>query len=521
MMIHRLSIKSLTITILIVIAGFSVLLSFVSGDYFFKAARESQVYSLQRVIQVATKEIMQELYEQTYDVASTLSVEGNILNEFTNVNKTDGMTKLVTALEDPFITGFVGAYIIELVQIRVYDLELKLMAESKTGVQGLPQQMPDSLYQLAYERKGIARTKTIYSLWLHADEPYYSVLVPMGGVFVSGYLEVVVNPVNNLLKLSGKMDSPVSIQGGINTDKIYYEPDTPVTSLLPIEYVLETNLGTPAYLLTSYENIAKLSEGVRQTVFDTISIFIGLVLIVLFIAIWLFQLFLFRPINLVLSQIRNITEGDDEPNDLKIKGVTEITILAEEFHKMAKKIRSREKALRQLSTIDELTKIANRRKFDEILKNEYLLGCRSGRPLSILMIDIDYFKLFNDTYGHIAGDDCIRAVAAAIKTSLHRPADSVARYGGEEFAVILPDTTESGERVTAEKIMREIAKLNIPHSTSMVDDKITVSIGGYSVVPSIQDDPVFIVAEADKSLYQAKDAGRKQCVLRSEAKDTI
>ena len=464
---------------------------------------------------------MQELHDQTYDVATTLSTKGRIPKEFVNAVTTKDEEELIKILDDPFVTGFVGAYIIELVKIRTYDLQLTLIAESNNGLQGLPQQMPDSLYQIAQDRVGVARTKAIYDLWQHADKSYYSVLVPMGGVFVSGYLEVVVNPVNNLIKLSEKMNSPVSIRSAINLDKIYYASDKSVASLLPIEYVLKTTLGVPAYLLTSYEDIAKLSEGVSQTVYNTISMFIGLALIVLFVAIWLFQLFLFTPMNKMLNQIRHVTDGGDVSRDLKVNGVSEIAILAEEFNKMVNKIRSREEALTRLSVIDEMTRLANRRKFDEVLKNEYLLGCRSGQSLSILMIDIDYFKQFNDTYGHLAGDDCIKKVADALIRSVYRPNDLVARYGGEEFTIILPDTTESGERVIAEKIMSEIARLNIPHSSSLVDDKITVSIGGYALVPSIHDDPMFIVAEADKSLYQAKDAGRKRFILRNESKDGV
>ncbi|MCK5001466.1 MAG: diguanylate cyclase [Gammaproteobacteria bacterium] len=520
MEIQRLSIKSLTITILIVIAGFSVLLSFVSGEYFFKAARESQLYSLNRVIQVATKEIMQQLHDQAYDIATALSIEGEIPKEFVKAVKGETKGELVKALDDPLITGFVGAYIIDLVKVRAYDLKLNFIAESHQGIQGLSPQMPKILYQQGYGRKGVARSKAISGLWQHADKSYYSVLVPIGGIFISGYLEVVVNPVNNLVRLSEKMNSPISIRSGIDPKRFYYEPKKSTEKLLPIEYELKTDLGASAFLLTSYEDIAKLSEGVKETVFNTISVFIGLVLIVLLIAIWLFQLLLFKPVNLMLNEIRNITDGDIS-RDLQVKGLAEIAILSGEFNKMTKEIRSREEVLTRLSVIDALTKIANRRKFDEVLKNEYLLGCRSGKPLSILMIDIDYFKQFNDTYGHLAGDDCIKKVATALKRSVYRPTDLVARYGGEEFAIILPDTTKSGERVIAEKIMSEIARLNIPHSSSSVDDKITVSIGGYAVVPSIHDDPVFIVAEADKSLYQAKGAGRNQFVLRNEFNSVI
>lgn len=509
-----LSIKNLTITILLVIGFFSVLVSFISGEYFFREARDAQLYSLNRVIHVATKEIMQQLHDQAYDIAATLSIEGEIPEEFVKTLKGKGKHDLVKKLDDPLITGFVGAYNIDLIKVRVYDLELKFVAESSQGVQGLPQQMPEIIYRQGYDRKGVARTKAISGLWLHADKSYYSILVPIGGIYISGYLEVVVNPVNNLVKLSEKMDSAISIHSGINPRIAYYEPKQSIAELLPIEYELKTDLGEPAYLLTSYEDIAILSEGVKKTVFNTISMFIGMVLSVLIVAIWLFQLFLFKPVNLMLSEIRHITEGDIS-RDLRVSGLAEIAILADEFNKMAKEIRSREEELTRLSVIDGLTKIANRRKFDEILKNEYISGCRTGKPLSVLMIDIDYFKSFNDTYGHLMGDGCLKKVAAALQGSVYRPTDLVARYGGEEFAVILPDTTESGERVIAEKIMSEIAKLNIPHSTSLVDQLITVSIGGYTSIPSLHDDPVFIVAEADKSLYQAKASGRNRFILRS------
>ena len=516
MNISRLSIKSLTITILIIIGFFSVVVSFVSGEYFFKAAREAQVYSLNRVIQVATKEILQELHDQTYEIATALSIEGAIPKEFLKAAKSKSNEKLIKTLDDPFITGFVGAYIIELVKVRAYDLKLNLIAESNKGIFDLPKQLPETLYLQGQDRKGAARTKAINGLWHYAGKSYYSMLVPIGGVFIEGYLEIVVNPVNNLIKLSEKMDSPVTIRSGLAPNKAYYEPKESIANLLPIDFILKTNLGTPAYLLTSYEDIAKLSEGINKTVFNAIVVFIGLVLIVLLFAIGLFQLFLFKPMNMMLNEIRNITDGDIFHN-LNIKGLSEITILSEEFNKMSKKIRAREEELTQLSVIDDLTKISNRRKFGEVLKHEYITACRTQKPLSVLMIDIDYFKLFNDTYGHLAGDDCIKKVATALQNSIYRPDDLVARYGGEEFVIILPDTPEKGEQVVAQKIMSEISRLNIPHSSSMINENITVSIGGYTLTPTIHHAPEFIVAEADKLLYQAKEAGRNQFKLHSES----
>ena len=459
---------------------------------------------------------MQELHDQTYDIATALSVKGAIPEEFRKAVKSKDKEKFIKTLDDPFITGFVGAYIVDLVKVRAYDLKLKLVAESNQGLQDLPQQIPETLYQQGHNRKGSARTKAISGLWQHADKSYYSVLVPIGGIFVSGYLEVVVNPVNNLIRLSKKMDSPMSIRSGINPNTIYHESKEPIAKLLPIEYILKTDLGVPAYLLTSYEDIAKLSEGVNETVFSTISTLVVLVLIMLFVAIWLFQLFLFKPVNIMLNEIRNITGGDIS-RDLQVKGLAEIANLAEEFNKMTKEIRSREEELTRLSVIDGLTSIANRRKFDETLKNEYINSCREQKPLSVLMLDIDYFKHFNDAYGHLAGDDCLKRVAAVLQGTIYRPADLVARYGGEEFAIILTNTTTDGAHVVAQNIIQGIAGLNIPHSGSKVDKNITISIGGYTMIPSTDQDPMFIVSEADKLLYQAKEAGRNQFKLQGES----
>lgn len=515
MKIRHLSIKSLTVTTLVVIAGFSVLLSFVSGENFFKAAREAQLLSLNRVVQVATKEIMKELHDQTYDVATTLAVKGAIPESFSNELTVESKEELSNALDDPLITGFVGAYIIELVKVRAYDLSLNLVAESHKGINGLPRNMPKEIQQAAYGRSGTERAKAVFGLWQHADKSYYSVLVPLGGIFISGYLEIVVNPVNNLMKLTEKMDSPVSIRSGINPDKFYYSPNKSVEKLLPIEYSLRTESGTPAYLLTSYENIEKLSEGVEQSVFTTILIFVVIVFIVLVISLVLFQRFLFKPMDMMLKQIKLITDGDIS-RDLHVEGVAEITVLANEFNKMAREVRLRENELMRLSVIDGLTQIANRRKFDEVLNREYYIGCRTGRPLSILMIDIDYFKPFNDTYGHLAGDDCLKKVALALEASVCRPTDLVARYGGEEFVIILADTPEKGELVVAEKIIKQIAAMDIPHSGSAVSGKVTVSIGGFTLLPTANHDPAYVIEEADRLLYRAKEAGRNQFELRSE-----
>lgn len=133
--------------------------------------------------------------------------------------------------------------------------------------------------------------------------------------------------------------------------------------------------------------------------------------------------------------------------------------------------------LRMLSAMDGLTGIANRRTFDSALAQEWQRSCRSGSPLSLLMLDIDFFKQYNDTYGHLAGDNCLRAVAKQIAVSVKRPGELVARYGGEEFAVILPDCSYEHAIALAEIIRSGVFDLGIAHATSTVAPKVTVSIG--------------------------------------------
>jgi len=159
---------------------------------------------------------------------------------------------------------------------------------------------------------------------------------------------------------------------------------------------------------------------------------------------------------------------------------------------------------------DSLTKLANRRYFDEALSSEFYRAKRSGDPLSLIMIDIDHFKQFNDTYGHLAGDDCLRQVAAAIETIVLRAPDIAARYGGEEFVVILPGTDHQGAATVAEKIRSAVEKLAIPHSAYPAAEYVTISLGVATIPGAEMSAPESVVALADKSLYFAKERGRNR-----------
>lgn len=162
--------------------------------------------------------------------------------------------------------------------------------------------------------------------------------------------------------------------------------------------------------------------------------------------------------------------------------------------------------LKTLAWIDGLTGVHNRRYFDEYFSDQTKLSARNKRPLSILMIDIDLFKQYNDLHGHLAGDDCLRNVANIIKGSLERPTDHVARYGGEEFSVVLPDTNEEGLEVVANHILLKLRTANIVHKGDP-SGLLTVSIGGCTAICNGSHGKTLVMT-ADENLYLAKKAGR-------------
>lgn len=164
--------------------------------------------------------------------------------------------------------------------------------------------------------------------------------------------------------------------------------------------------------------------------------------------------------------------------------------------------------LTQMSATDSLTQVANRRYFDNRFVSEFSRASREGTALSIIMIDVDFFKDYNDELGHVAGDECLQKIAIAIRDSLKRPTDLVARYGGEEFIVLLPSTNVEGAKSLADEIRIQVIKLKLAHPVSSVSSYVTVSLGVTGGYPDKHITKEFLLKKADEALYHAKAAGR-------------
>ncbi len=185
-----------------------------------------------------------------------------------------------------------------------------------------------------------------------------------------------------------------------------------------------------------------------------------------------------------------------------------------ELIEITRQLEAANKMLERLSYMDGLTGIANRRYFDEFIEQEWKRAMRDAIPISIILADIDHFKAFNDTYGHPAGDDCLRQVAKAFSNTIKRPGDIIARYGGEEFVAVLSGTDMAGAVSVAEAMRLRVIELGIPHVNSGVADGVSISLGVATAIPGRNTSPTTLIGSADKALYKAKEDGRNRIAVK-------
>ncbi|MCL7489244.1 MAG: diguanylate cyclase [Desulfobulbaceae bacterium] len=189
------------------------------------------------------------------------------------------------------------------------------------------------------------------------------------------------------------------------------------------------------------------------------------------------------------------------------------------LEKSQKELAAANKILEKLSSLDGLTGVPNRRRFDEVLKQEWQRAIRHSTSLSLIMLDIDFFKPYNDTYGHQGGDECLKRVAKALESAARRETDTIARYGGEEFAAILPETGSKGAREVAEALRAVVEEENIPHESSKVSDHVTISVGVATWLPERGSSPEALLGAADEALYKSKENGRNRVTSREVKSD--
>lgn len=273
--------------------------------------------------------------------------------------------------------------------------------------------------------------------------------------------------------------------------------------------------GKPAFLFyVDYPRNIRI-EGIKIARLNFTFIILGFIVLIFTVAIVL-EYSVIIPVHILNKQVISIIAGEYS-SDRRLNTMDELGMLSSAIDDMAVTIfRNTEemqilnRELEILSITDALTSAYNRRHFDETIRLEWERACRAGEHISLVMCDIDYFKRYNDYYGHQAGDDILVMVADALKKCMKRMTDRVYRYGGEEFIIILPNTDISGCVHIAETLLRAVRALKISHADSGFSDIVTISTGCASVIPPRGGEYSYLVSLADRALYEAKHNGRNR-----------
>lgn len=497
---ERISLRALITGLLLAVVLITMLHTVVSQYQFRRAALDYRIDSMSRIIEVAALEVLRQARSQAITLGTSVQRRLDLRDP----------AGLPAHLNAPFSKGYVEAGYLDLVALRVYDTEMHLLATG--GQQDIPP-LPATIVGHLRSRQGVERLKALGELWRTADVPLYSVLVPVGGLQAEGYLEVVFNPLFNLRNVSEMIHLPLGIHDHNRRELLHpaqITEDDPRYAAM--EYALRGVDDTVVIYLAAYADVDLLYNDMRSIQRITMLSFFILTVAVLALAFWLLNRHLFQPVQQMIGQMEHTLH--DDSNDLVTRrGIKEVHVVAASFNLMAARVREIIQELHRISALDGLTGIANRRSFNQALEREWLRAMRENSPLSALLIDIDYFKQYNDCYGHQAGDACLKDIASAISLAVQRPADLVARYGGEEFVILLPGTDAAGAEAVAGKLQHIVATLAIPHAASAVHDRVTMSIGLCTVTPCRGQPSQRLIACADRALYRAKAAGRNRIEL--------
>lgn len=514
-LINRISLRTLTISLVGLLAILAVLAQVLVAQYFRGAAFTAQQQSLTQVVDVASAEVLRQLEARLFLLGTEFQARAEFKNALARFQREGERDALQAVLQEPFAHGFAAVRDTELVKLRIFDTQLQLVLESESDTR-FPPGLPPALLKQASKREGADRLKAVSALWPLGHRACYSVLLPIGGLKLQGYLEVTADPTFNLRAIERMTNMPLAVYAddGRLLDQGSAPKGDGKEGMLPLEYTLLGSGGERVLRLVSLSDVNQLNEDWRQTTLLAIMGMVVMIGLTAVLVLVILNRFVFKPVDAIKQEMVRFAEGDHSV----IVGrhmLLEFAVLADVFNAMARELTARMKQLNQLSRYDSLTALANRQHFDQCIEQEWRRALRSHEPISLLMIDVDHFKLYNDFYGHVGGDNCLHAVADILRQVVRRSTDLPARYGGEEFVVLLPNTPLPSAIALGEEILANLQQRNLPHAATPLG-RISVSIGVNTCCPSEDGSPSCLIESADSALYEAKRTGRNRVAVVGE-----
>jgi len=309
--INKITIKTLIIISLLILGIATIGLSLYSANSFQKTAIESQTDTLSRILEITSREVMSETHSIAGNLANDATASKNFRSAFNDAVRGNGSSAVVEHLNQQFHQRYVTGGLLQLAAINLYDTKFNLVAQSTEGIDNLSNSLPEKTLELASARKGADRLKKLGELWLSNNKPYYSVLAPIGGIFLKGYIEVIVQPEHNLFKIHNMLNSPFEIT--TIDDQILNKTenwqDNPENSLV-IKYTINTTTDEPALHIYAIEHVEELFDSINQAKIFIVTSYIALMGIATFLIMWLLTRYFFKPLNQLLKNMEQCATGD-------------------------------------------------------------------------------------------------------------------------------------------------------------------------------------------------------------------
>ena len=493
---------SLVVTILIM-GVLSISYSILTANFFQKYTLENRGHQLAKLAELEVHYLRDKAVEESINLG--MSIQSS--SEIRAAIKFNDTKKAVGMLNEYFHRAFVTLGILELEKLIVFDKKLNYLYSSSEGVKltNLETICPE-ITQTLKQRKGLDLIKPFHKLCAFNESMHLISIVPIGGLRVTGYLAVVVNPINNLIQAEKGIGFPLKVESFNNT--VWYESnDWPsqgmMENVLVAKYGFKGGNKKPIASFLFAFDIIDLKQQLDQTrtrIFTAVSV---LTLLVVAIALFIFQRSILFPLNKLSSHLRRVKEDKRYlGKDIKITGSKDIVELANDFNEMSQELKQLYSKLEIMAFTDSLTGIPNRALLLDRLNHLTLLSKREDNPkcFIFMLMDLNRFKQVNDNFGHNIGDLLLHEVADRLKLTI-RESDTVARLGGDEFAIILNGTSDKNIAIDlANKISSII-------SEKMIIEGHTVDVGisiGISLFPESGVTTKNIIHCADDAMYYAK-----------------
>jgi len=494
---------SLGLTVL-VMGLLGMMLAAATGEAYQRLALDNQRESFIALAKLKIHEIIKNLAQDSVE----LGLNAQASTDFHQAVISKDSTRISPQLDEHFYRAFVTLGRVKLIKMYAYDKEFRLIAVSNEGDPTLPTNKPvcTKLLGKIANRSKTARLKPDSELCRIGMQPVLATIVPVGGLRIKGYLQMIVDPTPNFAKADSGLGTPLRLTGPDNT--IHYQsanwPGILNKNILLAKYALFTPQNQQFFNLTFASNIAELQKQLSATRNFIFSIAVIVMLSTTLLALFMLQRTALSPLSTLTNHLRRV-QKDKSQLDTKVvvSGNNEIVELATDFNNMSGELSTLYRTLENMAFTDALTGMPNRVLFYDRLEQITLTASRYKAQFSLMMMDLDRFKNINDTLGHHIGDQLLKTVGERLQTIL-RESDTVARLGGDEFAALLPAIDhDEGATIVAEKI---VTALNKPIAVEGHNLSVGISIGLVRC-PRDGDKATLLMQHADVAMYHAKREG--------------